>query len=250
MGGQLQPLAVRLESGAELPAAIEGAAEEAGLEFCDVIGFGVLEWIEIQAAGADAPTRFRGPLDLLHLSGRLRRAGPLTLADYTCSVSRATDNGVELLGGRLCRAAAEFVEITLVPLAAIGTAASTDRSEGGEEDRAIGAPAQPETSSGEPKASIAGRWAEALAESKRQERSARERGWDWDSDEEEVRPSHGDIVMHRQFGRCQVVRMDDEHVSLRKPDGRVVQLGLAILEFTAAGEDQGHAIYDVAVKRS
>lgn len=250
MAGHLQPLAVRLESGAELPAAIERAAAEAGLEFCDVNGFGALEWVEIQAAGDDAPTRFDGPLDLLHLSGRLRRAGHLTLAEYTCSVSRTTDAGVELLGGKLGGAVAEFVEIALVPLMAVGAAAGTSRAESVRASPPIDATAQPEDPSAEPKASLAGRWAEALAESRRQERGARERGWDWDSDEVEVRPSRGDIVLHRQFGRCQVVRMDDEHISLRKPDGRVVQLGLAILEFTAAGEDQGKSIYDVAVKRS
>jgi predicted DNA-binding protein with PD1-like motif len=236
MASRIRPLALRFEKQVELPAVIEAAAEKLALEFCDVSGFGVLEWIEIQTSGAEAPRRLQGPLDLLDLKGRLRRAGGVELADFVCTLSRATDSGIELLGGRLIAGRAEFVEITLVEL----EAAEVDAPPG---------PLAETAPAAEPKVPISGRWAEALAESKRQEHKARERGWDWDSDAEEVRPERGDIVVHRQFGRCQVVRLDDEHISLRKPDGRVVQLGLSILQFTSSGTEDGKAVYDVAVKK-
>jgi len=235
-----KPLAFRLEQGVDLPGAIESAVEQLDVEFCDVSGFGAVEWIEILAAGAEGARRLVGPLDLIELRGRLRRVAGVKLADYVCTVSRATDSGVELLGGRLVAARAAFVELTVVELEA---AAIRSRAETAAEPSATATPVA------EQKPPISGRWAEALAESKRQERHAQERGWDWDSDEEDLRPTRGDIVIHRQFGRCQVVRMDDEHISLRKPDGRVVQLGLSILEFSAAGTEQGRPIYDVAVKR-
>jgi predicted DNA-binding protein with PD1-like motif len=236
MAGRDKPLALRLEKQEELPAAIESAAERLDLEFCDVSGFGVLEWIEIQTAGAEVPRRLEGPLDLLDLKGRLRRAGGVKLADFVCTLSRATDSGVELLGGKLIAARAEFVEVALLGLEAVDIGALPDAAPAAEPAAETGAP-------------LPGRWAEALAESRRQERRARERGWDWDSDEEELRPDRGDVVVHRQFGRCQVVRIDDEHISLRKPDGRVVQLGLAILEFSSSGTADGKAVYDVAVKK-
>lgn len=238
MADRVKPLALRFEKEVELPAAIESAAERLRIDFCDVSGFGVLEWVDVQAAGAEGPRRLHGPLDLLDLKGRLRRAGQVMLADFFCTLSRATDSGIELLGGRLITARAEFVEITLIDLepADVG------------ERAAAAADTAPEPEA-EPRLPISGRWAEALAESKRQERKARERGWDWDTGEEEIRPGRGDIVVHQQFGRCQVVRLDDEHISLRKPDGRVVQLGLSILEFSSAGTDEGKAVYDVAVKK-
>jgi len=239
MVGPSKPHALRLEQGADLPSAIDAASEQLEIEFCDVSAFGELEWIELRFAGADEGRRLQGPLELLDLKGRLRRAGGVVLADYVCTVSRATDTGVELLGGRLIAARATFVEVAFLELQA------ADIADG---ER----PAAPEPApkpAAEPKAPIGARWAEALAESKLQERRARERGWDWDADEEELRPDRGDIVVHRQFGRCAVVRLDDEHISLRKPDGRVVQLGLAILRFTAAGDDEGKPVYDVVVRK-
>jgi predicted DNA-binding protein with PD1-like motif len=240
MTGRDESLAVRIEAGAELPAAIERVAEDLGLEFCDIDGFGALDWVEIETAGGDGSRRFEGPLDMLALRGRLRRAGGVKLADYLCTVSRDAGDGVELLGGKLVRAGARFVELRFAPL----VAAEVDgvEADDGVEAEEAARPARKE--------SLAGKWAGALAESKRQEQRARERGWDWDADREELRPAHGDLVNHRQFGRCKVVRLDDEHISLRKPDGRVVQLGLAILEFSAAGEDEGKPVYDVAVRKT
>lgn len=244
------PIARRLDGQASLLQAIEDTATEIGLEFCDVCGFGELKWVELLAAGEQDTRRFEGPLDLIHLQGRIRRAGEVWLADYMCAVSRGTDNGIQLLGGKLIAAGAEFVELTFIPLtegetvAQVTNTVSTGDSRG---TASTAGKAREPSSAGEP---LAGRWAEALAESKRQERDAQKRGWDWDSDEEEVRPSRGDIVVHRQFGRCQVVRLDDDHISLRKPDGRVVQLGLAVLEFTAADREGDKAVYEVSVKRS
>jgi hypothetical protein len=93
----------------------------------------------------------------------------------------------------------------------------------------------------------ASKWSLALAESRRLERDGAAANWD---DVEPVMPARGDIVNHRQFGRCDVVRVDSEHISLRKPDRRVVQLGLAILVFEPAGEQDGKTAYNVAVTRS
>ena len=117
MTEQPLPLAVRLEEGAILPGAVEAEAARLELEFCDVDGFGELAWIELQTAGAAEPRRFEGPLDLLTLRGRLRRVGDVVLADFACTVSRATDNGIQLLGGQLIGARTNFVELRMVPLA-------------------------------------------------------------------------------------------------------------------------------------
>ena len=238
--------AIRLESGAVLPAAIDSAARELDLELCDVTGFGELQRVDLVVAGAAEPSSFDGPLDLLDLKGRWRRAGDVVLADFFCTVSRLTDNGIQLLGGRLVGAAVGFVELTLsTPVVAeLAVSASLESGAAAAEDVGDSAP---QTTA---KPVMDERWAEALAESRKQQHAARSRGWDWEKDEEDARPKLGDIVDHRQFGRCKVVRLDDEHISLRKPKGRVVQLGLSILEFFAKGEEDGKPVFDVVVKRT
>ncbi|MBW2276677.1 MAG: hypothetical protein JRF63_04240 [Deltaproteobacteria bacterium] len=261
MVGRSKPVALRLEQGVDLPAAFESAAVQLEIEFCDVSAFGELEWVELHAAGSEDAQRLRGPLDLLDLKGRLRRAGEVVLADYVCTVSRATDSGVELLGGKLIAVQAVFVEVALIDLEPPEVESpeveppeveppEVDPPEVEPPEAEPRAEAAPEPApAAESKPSISGRWAEALAESKRQERRAKERGWDWDSDEEELYPCRGDIVVHRQFGRCSVVRMGDEHISLRKPDGRVVQLGLSILDFSAIGAEDSKVVYDVKIRK-
>ncbi|MDD5307012.1 MAG: hypothetical protein PHU25_06795 [Deltaproteobacteria bacterium] len=233
------PRAMRLEAGAMLPDAVERAADALGMAFGDAIGFGRLRWVELTFGDGRTPVRIKGPLELLDLKARIRRAGDARLADYVCTLARLTDNGVEVLGGGLARAEVEFVELSLTPLelAAVEPACAA-RAE-------VQAPRPPRDLPlpvPQPPA-IDERWAAALAESRRAERLASLEV------DEGARPERGDVVNHRQFGRCTVVKIDDEHVSLRKPDGRVVQLGLTVLRFTPAGREDKHAVFDVEVAR-
>lgn len=253
-----RPLALRLEDGAILPGAVEAGARNLALDFCDIDGFGELAWIELQTAGAEVLRRFEGPLDLLTLRGRLRRVGEVVLADFACTVSRTTDNGIQLLGGKLIGARARFVELRLIALSTAEdqvSAASTPEpleTAGLPEDLSalpasaaepgLRRPAVPGTGP-----SLGERWAAALEESRRQERMAREQGWD---DDDGLVPERGEIVNHRQFGSCKVIRVDDEHITLRKPDGRKVQLGLAVLRFRSTAAIGGVPTYDVEVRRS
>jgi len=242
--------ALRLDVGAELPAAAEAAAADLGFAFCEVTGFGELEWIEISRAGAPKPERIEGPLHLLDLKGRIRRAGDLALSDFLCTVAAGGDIGTRLESGRLVRAAVGFVELSLTPLVAAGTGARQEAA-APRPDPAEEFPPRPEASP-KPASPLSERWSEAIAESLRQERIARKRGWDDEDGEIEQRPERGDVVHHRQFGRCRVIKVDDDHISLRKGDGRVVQLGLAVLRFSrrgAVGED-GRSEYDVEVART
>lgn len=237
MTDNLRVRAVRLESGSMLPAAAEAAAAKEDLGFCDVRGFGELHWVELQPT-AGGTRRLRGPLDLLGLQGRLRRAGDVVLADWICTVSRETDNGIEVIGGRLVAAECSFAEVSLTPLAAMTTAGSriVEAVDGPR-------PATPERPPAVPAPSAA-LFAEALAESRRQEALAPS----WDQ-EEDARPARGDLVNHLQFGKCKVLRIDDDHVTLRKPDGRAVQLGLPILAFSEVGAEGPNKVFDVRVRR-
>jgi hypothetical protein len=64
----------------------------------------------------------------------------------------------------------------------------------------------------------------------------------------DVRPELGDIVNHKQFGKCTVSRIDDDHITLKKPNGRHVPLGLQILVFKKVGDAEGKRVFDVDVQ--
>ncbi len=235
--------AIRIESGESLPEAVDRAVEDLGLEFCDVTGFGRLEWVELKGDSNGPPTRMQGPFDLLDLRGRVRRVGSVIMSEYVCTISHVTDGEIRVFGGGLERAGVDFAELTFIPL--VLAKGATVAKDAVAKDADTGQDAPPPAAPS-PVKDDASKWSLALAESRRVEREGAAANWD---DVEPVMPARGDIVNHRQFGRCDVVRVDSEHISLRKPDRRVVQLGLAILVFEPAGEHDGKAVYNVAVTR-
>ncbi len=261
-----------------LPGAVEQAAERLSLSFCDVSGFGELEWVELSLdEHGTAVQRFEGPLQLIYLRGRLRSAGTMVLSDFYCAFSRLTDNGIQLLGGKVHRAFAAFVELTISPLAPFD-AALENKDESAPlvplvrevptrelRPSALPPPPPPEPPTvreisrvvdkpppspispplKEPiraPSALDDRWAKAVSESKRIEEESSLLDEDGDG-----RPHRGDIVMHAQFGECQVSRIDDDHITLRKPDGRNVQLGLAILRFVSLGKVKGKDAFRVEI---
>jgi hypothetical protein len=46
-----------------------------------------------------------------------------------------------------------------------------------------------------------------------------------------------------------VVRVGDSHITLRKPNNRNVQLGIAILDFTPLGKEDKKSIFDVKIMK-
>ncbi len=235
--------AIRIESGESLPDAADRAIEDLGLEFCDVTGFGRLEWVELKGDSNGPPIRMQGPFDLLDLKGRVRRVGSVIMSEYVCTISHVAHGEIHVFGGGLERAVVDFAELTFIPL--VLAKGATVAKDGVAKETDTGQDAPPPTAPS-PVKDDASKWSLALAESRRLEREGAAANWD---DVEPVIPARGDIVNHRQFGRCDVVRVDGEHISLRKPDRRVVQLGLAILVFEPAGEQDGKDVYNVAVTR-
>lgn len=247
------PFGIRLEAGAQLPESIERVASRLGIHFCDVDGFGVLEWVVIAAAGRES-RRVQGPLQLLSLKGRLRKAGDVVLSDYVCTVARDTDDGAHILGGRLVAGSVSFLEVSVIPLALIDEAATRSPADGqpttgGSDQLPIdrsGSSDAPMVSSAQlsPEDSRRAKWDHAVLQAKRIQDDG-----DFLADQDsDARPSRGDIVIHTQFGECKVTRITDDHITLRKPDGRNVQLGLSILSFALEGRRDGRDAYRVAVR--
>lgn len=258
--------------------ALEAAAREAGLEFCDIEGFGELAYADLEGPKKGTPQRINGPLTLLSIRGRTRRAGGIQLSEFVCTLSRHTDSGIEVLGGRLLGGLATILELRLHGLRTLEDALADSDSLAPEppppprpapvvQRREMPSrrdaepqqpsppavertPAQPELASqparGEP---FGAGWAEVFAESQKLRRAVVAEGLeDEEEDDEDYRPERGDFVEHRQFGRCRVVRIDDDHMTLKKTDGRLVQLGLQVLLFKPKGEAEGKPIYEAYVK--
>ncbi len=265
---------MRLEAGQELIQSVQDAFASLAASFCDVNGFGALRRVTLQAGDdEDDEQYFEGPLQLVDFKGRLRQAGDLIIADYFCTLSRLTDNGVELLGGKITDADIEFVELTFFPVEMMASqpmptnpaktsAASSKRPsvapppgpppQPPPRKRGPTPPAAPAPNSSPEKrvttpvkqtGALSDRWAKAVLESKKVLQEA-----DFvDDGAPDERPSRGDIVIHQQFGECKVTRIDDDHITLRKPDGRNVQLGILILRFSHAGERNGKDLFNVEV---
>jgi predicted DNA-binding protein with PD1-like motif len=249
------PLAVRLEDDVVLPDALLAAARRAQLEFADVCGFGLLDWMEVDRGGT--AVRIDGPLELLDLKGRIRRVGDQDLAQFVVTASRFSDAGLQVLGGALVRASCRYLELRLTPLAALVATASVATASVATPSVAtphVYAPPAPapvvELKPNAGSKALSEKWAEALAESKRFEKSgAAAKAWADDEGPAQVVPQRGDVVNHRQFGRCLVAKIDDDHISLKKPDGRIVQLGLPILDFSVQGAEGAVTVFEVQVRR-
>jgi hypothetical protein len=265
-------LAFRLEKPVILPEALLEAARRAELEFADVFGFGALDWIELDRNGSIV--RLDGPFDLLDLKGRIRRVGDMDLAEFVVTVSRHTDAGIQVLGGRLFHASGSYLELRLLPLTALAVAqapaiAAAAHPPVAAPQIAVAAAAHAQFPAAEPlpprpapapvvveikpnigSKALSEKWAEALAESKKFEKTGvQAKVWDEDETTVAVVPQRGDVVNHRQFGRCLVAKIDDDHISLKKPDGRIVHLGLPILDFSVVGAEGAVTVFEVQVRR-
>jgi len=242
-------IGVRLDAGAELPEAAVQAARRAGISFCDVSGFGEIEWIEIGGPAQGETARLEGPFSLVDLKGRIRLAGGTALSDFVCTVSSFAGSGSRIWSGRLLRAEVRFAEIALSPLAVPrdlsaempASPVAKPAKEPAEGHPVLDGPAQP---AGRLQQAADTRWARAIQESKQAE------SLDDAEDEKEggSRPTRGDIVRHQQFGACQVTRVSDDHITLRKPDGRQIELGMTVLRFTREGEEGKRAVFGVEVR--
>jgi len=222
-----------LETQVPIPKSLDDAAISFRLEFCDVRGFGNLKWVEILDTAGNV-VRLDGPLDLLSVNGRVRHAGSVTVSDYRILVALRSDDGIRVVGGQLKRGEATLLELSFTPLQTgetVRTAASN-------------------TYMGKRTAEKSGKaqaWAKAMELSSALEKKGK--GAQMWAEESSRTPEIGDVVKHRQFGDCTVVKLDDEHVTIQKPDGRVVQLGLRIMQFIPVHEDGDRTLWEASVRR-
>lgn len=105
-------LIVRLDPGEELVGSLEGLARREGIAAAWVRGFGSLAWVELDRHDqlrqrAEPPQRFDVPSELLTLEGNVAMSEGSPRALLHATLARRTDNGVDVIGGRV-RAAGVF----------------------------------------------------------------------------------------------------------------------------------------------
>ncbi|HJL20302.1 MAG TPA: DNA-binding protein [Sandaracinaceae bacterium LLY-WYZ-13_1] len=113
---------LRLERGEELVASLRKWAEEQKVKAAWVRGVGALEWAVLdrhdQARRApEPPQRFDTPCELLTLEGHVSLEDGAPTPMLHATLARRTDNGVDLLGGRVVRAGVFGVELMIDVLA-------------------------------------------------------------------------------------------------------------------------------------
>ena len=189
-----------------------------------VMAVGAVEAVELRVAGkGDEPVRkLRGRFSLVSLSGP---AG----GTYLVSLARASDSGIELVGGALLRARAKAVSAVLLP-ADIEAAAE--------------APPPAEARPSRPPPEPVSRWAAiaaATAEAEQEE----------DDDEPKHRPTAGDLVHHFAFGVCDVLMSSGDSLKIRDVKGpaRIREIRLDVLTVLAPTEQDGKRLFKLVRKR-
>lgn len=250
-------LIVRLDKDEELVGSLESLARRESISAAWVRGMGSLAWIELDRHDqglkrAEPPQRFDTPAELLTLEGNLSMDGTEPRARLHATIARRTDNGVDVIGGRVrsagvfaCELVVEvFADLTLsrAPDLATGLSLLT----GGTEQRAPStswttqrdepkkeeAPASKPASGGISWADVAAvSAAPPVSEPPRLERPSRQRPTppapSRYEEPEEYYPERGDYLDHRQFGLCRIDREDDEGgLIIRLPSGvrKVIKL--------------------------
>lgn len=194
-------LVLVFERGEELPRALVDTCLDQDVTNALIQGSGRATSIVLEGGPAGRRT-VAGPLELLHVTGRVEQRGARLEPELRVVASRDMDTGLEVVGGVLLGAKLEAATLR------VSRHVSSIKAR---------APASPAAS-----------WSAVAAASA--EQSERE------FIESEEPPRVGDIVEHPQFGPCKVVSIGDQHIKVRRKQGRVISLGLAVLSFSLKGE--------------
>lgn len=251
-------IVVRLDRGEELVETLEGLARREDFGAAWVRGIGSLAWVELDRHDQarkkpEPPQRFDTACELLTLEGSLARTGDAPRALLHATIARRTDNGVDVIGGRMRAAGVFAVELVIEHFADLALSRTPDDATGlalfageGEapprpakwtapavhEDEEEEAPAPP--SSGVSWADVAAvSAAPPVHEPPRRARSTpsaepafraslpdRRAPAEDVYDDDELQPQKGDFIDHRQFGLCKIDREDEEGgLIIRLPSG-------------------------------
>ncbi|MBN2804661.1 MAG: hypothetical protein JXR91_16320 [Deltaproteobacteria bacterium] len=217
---------------------ISEAVRHKELNYCNIYGFGTFNSAVIEDAKGNT-IELKGPVDAILINGRLKKADKSVDIELRCIFATTTFNGQVVTGGRLIDGEASQLEITFTPLdIADGDFTTVNNTV---EHSANHSPMATMT----PKQAASDKWSRAVEVSQKTQKIFSNPN----DDNDEALPRQGDIVDHRQFGECKVIKISDDHISLQKPNGRIVQLGLKILKFYIDDTKNGKNIWKLQVRK-
>lgn len=280
-------LVVRINRGEGVVEVLQDLCARESIATATVTGHGLLESVRLDVFDPRSRTYgdargFVGALELLSLNGHLSAGENEVDVHLHATVARDTDNGLQLLGGRLLDANAFAVELTLAvheDLALVrvpekdsglltwrpgGTSAREERRSAREtresrepresrETREAREPApspRPAPSASVPPAATGAK--PSLADVARQlEAMPPRRDRELPDDDDEVTVEKGDVLIHPTWGEVEVMREEDpgQYVIRLSRSGAFKTIRLDVFEVSLRGARGTHSVYDLKPRR-
>lgn len=272
-------LVVRVHRGEGVIEALHDLCAREGVSAATITGHGLLESVRFDVFDPRSRTYgdargFVGALELLSLSGHVSAGEREPDLHLHATVARDTDNGLQVLGGRLLEANAYAVELTLavhddlslqrVPEKDSGLfawragAARETREESRRSSRETASepvreraaePARERTPSVPPPAAGAKL---SLAEvAKQLEAMPPKRGRESADLDEGISIEKGDVLIHPTWGETEVVREEDpgQYVLRLSRSGAFKTIRIDIFDVSLRGARGSHSVYDLKPRR-
>ncbi len=210
--------------------------------------------------------KFAGDLEILNATGNVSERDGDLFCHLHVTLSRDTDNGLEVLGGHLVSGKVFACEFTLstcddlilrrLPDKATGLALWGDaiqlqeepgqESEGESWQDVLSQAVEPdgaEQPSSEPEESER-EAAPPDPEELQPDEAAQDLGAEWPE------PEVGDWVLHPKFGRCVVERVEEgAYIQVRLPNRRLVRLGLEVVKLKLVGYEADRQVFEAILPR-
>ncbi len=273
---KVRHLVVRAEPGDALPDALVAELRDQAVTCGFVRGSGVLRDVTLRAYGDGrlAPARvFAGPVHVIALEGSVGLAGGDVSLGLRAVVARETERGMETLAGELVSARVVGLELLVTALDELAVPRALDAAANvwllGEADAAKAALADAPARRKDPRPELVATtppppaWNDAIAASagsppKMPAVSIVTPGGAvvppkpvrvQKDEESSLVPEIGSLVDHFAFGKCDVIKSEDDRLYLKMHrDGRIKEIALEMLKVTPLGDEDGKKSYKLARK--
>jgi predicted DNA-binding protein with PD1-like motif len=276
-------LVVRINRGEGVVEALQDLCARESIATATVTGHGLVESVRIDVFDTRSRTYgdargFVGAIELLSLTGHLSAGEKEVDVHLHAAIARDTDNGLQVLGGRLLDANAVAVELTVAVHDDLALARVTEKDSGlltwrsaapvreerkpareareSRESREVTAPPPPppRPASTPPPAQPAGakptlaevaKQLEAMPARRERETTARD-------DEEDAAIEKGDVLLHPTWGEAEVIREEDPglYVIRLARSGAFKTIRVDIFEVSLRGARGSHTVYELKPRRA
>lgn len=254
----------QLNRGEDLPQGLLSVCQVRGVRCALVAAYGVVDELQLacydaEGRGMAKPKKLRGAVQLLQAKGILAELDGHLHLELSLVASRQRDNGIEVLGGICSAARVVACEFVIEALDDLIVRRAMDRTTGlpswqeafsaagGAASEAAGrGPGSEPAAEREPSSPGKLSWADAVMASVRAPEPKEEEEEDAGEPYRPVRV--GDFLDHQKFGRCEVQRVDSdqEYVTVRLRNSRLVRLNLEVLRLRYTGDEEGRQVFVAA----